>query len=207
MSSPSWADVVEHAHLVKKIQKAEKLKRKKKKQNGKKKIKPEDHIGRMVFVGNLDFSDLECGKMFKFRDIISERRAQFLSMCEKFGKIHNIETHWKKKFLFVTYEDAESAKTLVDSLASFEQRLQYCKETKVYLKSIGVTTKAAPKPNFYVRWPKKHKDPSDPKIPLLLSSLETSSVSKEEEPSALNNKHLAITTDTQHALLPSTSAV
>lgn len=152
-SSSSWADQVEeelelrrqHKRISKQITKQKKR---------------EAKLGRQIFIGGLDFSDIELlntpiKNKFLIRD---QRRENILKICGQFGEMEETIVNWKERYIFVLYKEKECAEKAITILSSFDERRRISKEIEEKLRSTGVSKnsafiKSVPKSNYYIRWP------------------------------------------------------
>ena len=114
--------------------------------------------GRKIFVSKVTFDDIDADASLSL-----ERRAQarekrcelVLSILKEYGTIANTKPSWDKGYVFVTYELEASATAAIKELCDFQVRERLCAAAGQRLYLQGFEASIAPKPTFYVRWPKR----------------------------------------------------
>jgi len=159
----SWADLVEQEEMEKKKQK-KKAKRERKLEKLREATKRDEifELGREIFVGNLDFEDIfeKRLKTSLLYQLIQERRNQILELFSLFGEVSFIRTHWTKRYLFVLFKERKSAEKCMSILTNYQERRNLIKKIAKNLKEKDKSPLAAPRPNFYLRWPKSEGEGS-----------------------------------------------
>jgi len=139
---------------------------KKRKSPKKKKAKKPEY---KLFVGGIIFADLE-EHLFEMEEAIGEEMEPeimfaaldtlkrlridcFENLFAEFGKA-KIKPNWEKRFCHVLYEKEEDALEAFRVLARAEERKKRQKEFREVLEAAGFPRFAAPRHNFYVRFPR-----------------------------------------------------
>jgi hypothetical protein len=155
--SLSWADIVEldEAEKKRKLKKAKKL-QKFAKLREQTKRDPGGEVGREVFVGNIEFDDLKNlnVKAKVLYNLIEKRRELLMDIFKSFGQVTFVRPYWNKQYLFVIFQEPAGAERCIATLKEYENRLKLIKQMRKTLKTQSLSPLAAPKPSFYVRWPK-----------------------------------------------------
>jgi len=107
---------------------------------------------RKVFVGGIDFSDMEAQP-----DVVrlKQKRIQKLySLFRRLGRIDNIQPHWNEGYCHVIYKTQKIALRVCDKLCDYQARKKFMKQIKLELVKEGENPKAVPMPTFYIRRPR-----------------------------------------------------
>jgi len=154
----SWADITEQEEKDRKREKNAKkkyIKRKKLVQKTDQLYKtlqeePEGLDGREIFVGGLEFEDLG-----KAAVLIIQRREKWSILFERYGKVVCVRAHWVKGYMFVVFAERISAQKVMEELLSYEAKVKLTTQLEREMIADGKCARATPRPNFYMRWPKK----------------------------------------------------
>eukprot|EP01114_Cavostelium_apophysatum_P005192 TRINITY_DN1592_c0_g1_i1.p1 TRINITY_DN1592_c0_g1~~TRINITY_DN1592_c0_g1_i1.p1 ORF type:complete len:205 (-),score=50.10 TRINITY_DN1592_c0_g1_i1:37-651(-) len=111
--------------------------------------------GRELFIGGLDFSDLDAIKLPKQRFATRDQRRQLLlGMFSLFGKVVQVKTHWTKGFFLVIFQEPHEAIKAFETLSQHKERSKITNQMRKTLKKDRKGWMAAPPPSsYYVRWP------------------------------------------------------
>jgi len=126
--------------------------------------------GFKLFFGGIVFADLEEGLfemeeaigedvepevLFAAHDTLKKLRIDCLeSMFNEFGEVVSIKPSWQKRFCHVVYRHFGDALRATQVLARADERKKRQDEFGDALEAAGFPRFAAPRPNFYVRWPR-----------------------------------------------------
>jgi len=136
----------------------------------KKKKKVKKRTEYKLFFGGIIFADLEEG-LFEMEDSIGEdvepevlfaaydtlkklRIDCLESMFNEFGEVTRTKPNWEKRYCHVAYRNLDDASRAFQVLARADERKKRQEEFGDTLEAAGLPRFAAPRPNFYVRWPR-----------------------------------------------------
>lgn len=161
-----WVDILEDEEKREKLKKEKEKKKKKvlqlKQKENRHCLQGDDvdnnpvvsKAGKEIFIGNLDFSDLESVWPVKLRfNLRDERRKRILDLISSLGDVIEIRTLWKRGCAFVVFRDTSQAESTIVKLSNYDERKKLCKDIQKKLKEDGISEKATPRPSFYSRYP------------------------------------------------------
>ncbi len=125
--------------------------------------KKDSGAGRKLFVSNIDFSDIQLKAQDKKNgpwtsdkiDLVTrERRIELIALFKQFGQVVDVQEHWADRYIFVTFARVADCKRALNTLKHYEKRKGLVREVRARLRDKKQEPLAAPKANFYVRYPK-----------------------------------------------------
>lgn len=124
--------------------------------------KKDSGAGRKLFVSNVDFSDIQQKAHDKKApwtsdkiDLVTrERRIELIALFKQFGQVVDVQEHWADRYIFVTFGRVADCKKALNTLKHYEKRKGLVREVRARLRDKKQEPLAAPKANFYVRYPK-----------------------------------------------------